>query len=338
MSLRWGILGAGGIAATFVPELRGGGFRVSAVGSRDLDTASSFAERFDIPTAHGSYADLVEDPEVDVVYIATPHVFHREHALLAIAAGKHVLVEKPFTVNAAEARDIFAAADRAGVVVLEAMWTRFLPQNRRLREILRSGVLGELRLFTGTHGQLLSDDPHHRVNDPTLGGGALLDLGVYAVAFALDVLGVPTGVHASAVLSDQGVDARVAIVLDHPSGARSMLYAALDTPMVNSGRIDGTLGRIELDDRFYEASGFTVFDVTGRVVERFESDEGGLRGMRHQAVEMERLVAPGASTSGALTPAGTIAVASVMDEVRRQIGVRYPSEDATRTGFDGGLS
>ncbi|BDZ51626.1 hypothetical protein GCM10025867_38670 [Frondihabitans sucicola] len=215
MSLRWGILGTGGIAATFVGDLQGAGFTVSAVGARKTETSREFADRFGIAVAHGSYAELVADPGVDVVYVATPHVFHREQALLAIAAGKHVLVEKPFTVNADEAREIFTAAERAGVVALEAMWTRFLPQNQRLREILRSGLIGERRLFTGTHAQSLPTDPRHRINDPALGGGALLDLGVYPVAFALDVLGTPTGVQASAVLSDQGVDARVAAVLEH---------------------------------------------------------------------------------------------------------------------------
>lgn len=338
MNIRWGILGAGGIAAAYVtdllgsqgmgPEGREAGLSVVAVGSRDLATARGFADRFGIPTAHGSYADLVADPSVDAVYVATPHVFHREQALLAISAGKHVLVEKPFTVNAAEAREVFAAAERAGVIALEAMWTRFLPQNHRLREILRSGLLGELRLFTGTHAQALPSDPRHRLNDPALGGGALLDLGVYPVAFALDVLGVPTGVHASGVLSDQAVDARVAAVFDHEGGARSMIYSALDLRMHNSARIDGSLGRIEIDDAFYVPSGFTVYDDDNRVIDRYASDERGLRGMQHQAWELARLVESGWDDDAPLAPGDTIAVAATMDEIRRQIGVRYPGESA----------
>lgn len=331
MTFRWGILGAGGIAATFVSDLlgaveQGADLSVVAVGSRDITTSQAFADRFGIATAHGSYDDLVADPSVDGVYIATPHVFHRDQALLAIAAGKHVLVEKPFTINAAEAREVFEAAEKAGVIALEAMWTRFLPQNERLREILRSGVIGEVGLFTGTHGQALPTDPSHRINDPALGGGSMLDLGVYPVAFALDVLGAPTAVHASGLLSDRGVDRRVAAILDHEGGARSTVFSALDLRQTNSARIDGSLGRIEIDDTFFVASGFTVFDSDGRVVERYDSDEHGLRGMQHQAIELARLAASGWGSGGPLTPAGTIAVAEAMDEIRRQIGVRYPSE------------
>jgi predicted dehydrogenase len=331
-SIRWGILGPGGIAATFVSDLQGAekqGYplRVTAVGSRDGASAEEFAARFGIARAHAGYEALVADPEVDAVYVATPHVFHREQALLAIAAGKHVLVEKPFAVNAAEARDIFDAAEAAGVVALEAMWTRFLPQTTHLHEVIASGVIGEPRLFTGTHAQNLPTDPRHRINDPALGGGALLDLGVYPVAFALDVLGAPTGVHASAVLSDQGVDARVSALLEHEGGARSMLYSALDLRMSNSAVLAGTTGRIDIDATFFTPSGFTVYDTDDVVVERYDADEHGLRGMHHQALELARVVADGWEGSP-LTPADTIAVATTMDEIRRQIGVRYPSEVA----------
>lgn len=330
MSLRWGILGTGGIAETFVADLQRSGLPVSAVGSRHADTAREFAERTGIPRSHEGYEALVSDPEVDVVYVATPHVFHREQALLAIAAGKHVLVEKPFTVNAGEAREIFEAAERAGVIALEAMWTRFLPQNRRLRELVASGVIGEPRLFTGTHGQALPTDPRHRLNDPALGGGALLDLGVYPVAFALDVLGAPTGVHASGVLSDQGVDARVSAIIDHEGGARSHLFAALDLRQSNSARLDGTLGRVEIASTFFAADGFTVYDADGGVVESFDAVTGvdGLRGMQHQAFELDRLATEGWSDDAPLTPRDTLDVMSTMDEIRRQIGVRYPSESA----------
>lgn len=326
MTLRWGILGAGGIAATFTSDLQGAGSTVSAVGSRDLAKAREFADRAGVPGAHGSYDDLVADPEVDVVYVATPHPFHAENALLAIAAGKHVLVEKAFTVNATEAERVFAAAREAGVVVLEAMWTRYTPQSARLREVVRSGVIGEVRLLTAVHVQSLPTDPHHRINDPALGGGALLDLGVYPVSFADDLLGAPSTVSAAATLSDQGVDARVAIQLGHESGATAQLYAALDTSGRNTATLLGTAGRIDVDDTFYAPGGFTVRDQDDAVVERYEANESGLRGMHHQALELERVVAAGERESPLLTAAGVVGVMRTMDEVRRQIGVRYPSE------------
>jgi predicted dehydrogenase len=326
MTLRWGILGAGGIASTFTSDLQGVGLTVSAVGSRDLGKARAFADRAGVPGAHGSYDALVADPEVDVVYVATPHPFHAENALLAIAAGKHVLVEKAFTVNAAEAESVYAAARRAGVVVLEAMWTRYTPQSARLRAVVRSGVIGEVRLLTAVHVQSLPTDPRHRLNDPALGGGALLDLGVYPVSFAHDLLGPPEVVTATATLSDQGVDARVGIQLGHASGATSQLYAALDTSGRNTASLLGTAGRIDVDDTFYAPGGFTVRDGDGAVIERFDADEGGLRGMQHQALELERVVAAGGSESPLLTAADGVEVMRTMDEVRRQIGVRYPSE------------
>ncbi|MBF4578899.1 Gfo/Idh/MocA family protein [Frigoribacterium sp. VKM Ac-2530] len=324
MSIRWGILGAGGIADTFVNDLTAAGIAVAAVGSRDADKARRFADDHGITTAHGSYDDLVADPEVDAVYVATPHVFHERNALLAIRSGKHVLVEKPFTVSADEAGRVLAAAREAGVVALEAMWTRYLPQQARLREVVRSGVIGEPRLLTAAHMQSLPTDPHHRLNDPALGGGALLDLGVYPVSFAHDLLGPVDAVAATAVLSDQGVDVRTGITLRHANGATSTLFCALDTAGRNDAVVHGSAGRVEIDHTFYAPGGFTVLDADGEVVERFDSDEGDLRGMHHQALELARLVEAGDLESPALTSDGIVAVMATMDEVRRQVGVQYP--------------
>ncbi|NIJ04236.1 Gfo/Idh/MocA family protein [Frigoribacterium faeni] len=324
MSIRWGILGAGSIAGTFVDDLTGAGLTVTAVGSRDLAKARGFADEHGVPTAHGSYDDLVADPEVDAVYVATPHVFHEQHALLAIRAGKHVLVEKPFTVDVGEAERVLSAAREAGVVVLEAMWTRYLPQQVRLREVVASGVVGELRLLTAAHMQSLPTDPRHRLNDPALGGGALLDLGVYPVSFAHDLLGPVDAVAATAVLSDQGVDVRTGVTLWHANGATSALFCALDTAGHNDAVLHGSEGRIEIDATFYSPGGFTVLDADGGVVERWDSPEDGLRGMHHQALELARVVEAGETESPVLTSADVVAVMATMDEVRRQVGVHYP--------------
>jgi predicted dehydrogenase len=193
-TFRWGILGTGWIAEMFVTDLKATGIAVTAVGSRSQESADEFGSRFDIPSRHPSYEALVADPEVDAIYVATPHPMHAENALLAIAAGKHVLVEKPFTLNARQAAEVAEAARRAGVVVLEAMWTRFLPSMVRIREIIAAGTIGEVRTLIADHDQLLPSDPAHRINNPELGGGALLDLGVYPVSFAVDLFGAPTRV------------------------------------------------------------------------------------------------------------------------------------------------
>ena len=175
--LRWGILATGGIAHAFTRDLRTAGLDVVAVGSRHADAAAAFAAEFDIPHAHGSYEDLVADPDVDIVYISTPHPLHAENAILALEAGKHVLVEKPFTLNATEAARVRDVAARQGLLAMEAMWTRYLPHMVRIRELIDSGALGEIRAVLADHTQRISSDPAHRLNALELGGGALLDLG-----------------------------------------------------------------------------------------------------------------------------------------------------------------
>src|SRR6478752_5799809 len=177
----WGILGTGGIAAAMTADLTLHGHAVGAVGSRTPESAARFAAAHGIPRSHGSYEEFVADPGIDVVYVATPHPQHAPNALLALAAGKHVLVEKPFTMNQAEAQQIADAAHAGGLVALEAMWTRWLPHIERLQEIISDGTLGELRSVVAHHAQLTSPDPEGRMLNRALGGGALLDLGIYPV-------------------------------------------------------------------------------------------------------------------------------------------------------------
>lgn len=322
---RWGILATGGIARAMTGDLLLAGHTVTAVGSRRPEAAEAFAAEFGIARAHGSYEALVADPEVDVVYVATPHSHHAANAILAIEAGKHVLVEKAFTLTQAEAQRVADAAEAAGVVAMEAMWTRFLPHMVRLREILASGVLGEVRTVLADHTQALPTNPEHRLQNPELGGGALLDLGIYPVAFAVDVLGMPQGVHAHAALTPTGVDRQTAMILDYADGRQAVLHTALDTAGPNRAAVIGTEGSIEIDRTFYVPTSFTVRDRDWNEIERYESDVEG-RGMQFQAAEMERRIAGEAASSLPLDE--TVAIMSLLDEVRRQIGVRYAADDA----------
>lgn len=323
--LRWGILGPGFIAGLFATDLRAAGLSIQAVASRSLSQAERFQAEFGIPTAYGSYEALVADAEVDVVYVATPHPFHAEHALLAIAAGKHVLIEKPFTLNAREAMRVAAAAAEADVVVLEAMWTRFLPHMRRIREIIAAGTLGEIRTVIADHNQLLSTDPLHRINNPELGGGALLDLGIYPVSFAVDMLGLPTSIIAKASMTATGVDRQISLILTHDDGQQSVLQAALDTLGPNRSFVLGTKGRIEIEPVWYAQTAFTVYDSDGVVIERFD-DRLESRGMQAQAIELERVIREDLAESELMPVAETIAIMSILDEARSQIGLRYPGE------------
>ncbi|AYF98258.1 Gfo/Idh/MocA family protein [Protaetiibacter intestinalis] len=323
--LRWGILGTGGIARAFTNDLNLTGFTVAAVGSRTQESADAFAAAHGIPRAHGSYEALVADPEVDVIYVSTPHPFHAENALLALEHGKHVLVEKPFTVTEADARRVVELAREKGLVVLEAMWTRWLPHMVRVRELIASGALGEVRALLADHDQKLPTDPSHRLQDPALGGGALLDLGIYPVSFAWDVFGAPASVHAISSPTATGVDRQTAIILGYPGGEQAVLHTQLDARGPSTAVVVGTEARIEIDPVWYTPTSFSLIDPSDAVLERFEEDVPG-RGMQFQAAELERLVAAGALAGEILPPEETVAIMGTLDEIRRQIGLRYPGE------------
>ncbi len=323
IGLRWGILATGGIARSFTQDLLDAGHTVAAVGSRAPGAAQAFATEFGIPRAHGSYEQLVADPDVDVIYVATPHPMHLDAALLAIAAGKHVLVEKPFTLTAAQATRIAAAAATAGVVAMEAMWTRFLPHMVQLRALIAAGAIGDVRTVIADHTQALPTDPSHRLQNPELGGGALLDLGIYPVSFAVDVLGLPTAVQAHASMTPTGVDRQTAMILEHEGGRQSVLHCALDTAGSNRAIVIGTQGAIELDRVWYTPTALTRYDRDWQVVERFEPEVSG-RGMQFQAAELERRVSGERPSS--LPIDESVAIMGVLDRVRSLIGLRYPGE------------
>ncbi len=324
--LRWGILATGWIADLFVQDLLDNDMEVAAVGSRSIEKAVAFATKHGIPRSHGSYEALAADPEVDVVYIATPHPFHARTAELCIAEGKHVLVEKSFTLNGAEARHLLALSRKHDVVVLEAMWTRFLPHMVRLREALASGMIGEIRTLLATHTQDLPDDPSHRLNALELGGGALLDLGIYPISFAFDMLGQPSKVIASGRLKSTGADAEVSTMFRYPSGASSITVSASDAPGANRAEINGTEGHVEIDGVWYTPTSFRIYDSQKNLLEEFKPADMKGRGMHFQAVELERLVAAGERTSPILPLEQSVAIMETLDDIRRQIGVVYPGE------------
>ncbi len=325
MTLRWGIIGTGGIARQFTSDLLLTGHTVSAVGSRTKESAERFAADFNLAGAHPSYEELVADPAVDLVYVATPHPFHYANAALALEAGKHVLVEKPFTLNAVQAQRLVSQAASRGLLVLEAMWTRWLPHMVRLREIVAAGTLGDIRSMSADHTQLLPSDPGHRLNALELGGGALLDLGVYPISFASSLFGAPQSVQASATLRDTGADTQVATIFRYAGGQIATTYSASVTRGPNVAAVLGTEGRIEIDPVWYTASGLRVYDSAGTLVENFRPDVPG-RGMQFQAVEAERLVSAGQIASDILPPSETVTIMATLDNIREQIGVRYPGE------------
>ncbi|MFF9426937.1 Gfo/Idh/MocA family protein [Streptomyces sp. NPDC014746] len=324
-TVRWGILATGGTAERFAADLRTlDGAEVVAVASRAEASAKAFADRCGIPRAYGDWAGLLADGDVDVVYVATPHHAHRAAAGLALEAGKAVLCEKALTLNAAEAAELVTLARGRGLFLMEAMWMYCNPLIRRIAELVRDGAVGEVRTVQADFGLAGPFDPGHRLRDPAVGGGALLDLGVYPVSFAHLLLGEPSAVHAHARLSPEGVDLNTGMLLGWESGASALLSCSLeaDTPLTAS--VTGTAGRIDLPRGFFFPERFTLHRP-GREPEEFTSADDP-HSLRHEAAEVARCLRAGATESPLVPLDGSLAVMRTLDAVRDRVGVRYPQE------------
>ena len=324
--LRWGVLGPGEIAGDFVDALqRHTDQRVVAVGSRSADRAERFADRYHVPRAHVGYEALVADPEVDVVYVATPHSEHARNALLAIAAGKHVLVEKPVAVTAAQARSIFAAAAAAGVFAMEAMWTRFLPQTDVVAQVLSQGGLGAVSLAAADFGGGGSTDPASRLLDPAQGGGALLDLGVYVAWWSHLVLGPPDRVTARGLLGPTGVDEQATLVLE-TGAAQGVVTAGFRGRTAWRATAVGATGRIEVTAPFWAAGGLTLVGADGAVADAWEDpyDRPFRQGLCYEAAAVARAIAEGRTEHPDHPGAAAVAVLETIDAARHELGYADP--------------
>ena len=324
-TFKWGILGPGGIARAFAKDLQLlEAHEVAAVGSRTLSNAQEFAKTFG-GTAYGSYEELVADPTVDAIYVATPHPSHKENVITALNAGKPVLCEKPFAVNAHEAREMVAAAEKNRVALMEAMWARFLPHYADVREIIASGVLGQILTVQADHGQRLADRNIPRLVEPSLAGGALLDLGIYPVSFAHMILGNPEKITASAVLTDKGVDAQTSMIFDYADGAQAILTTTMIEQTPCRAVVAGVNGWLEIDRTFYNPTSMRVVLFDDSVTHYPHTYTG--HGLREQAEAFKKLVQSGKNQSEILTWKDTVDIMGTLDAVRSQIGLRYPFEN-----------
>ncbi|PKQ26962.1 MAG: oxidoreductase [Actinobacteria bacterium HGW-Actinobacteria-4] len=321
-AIRWGILAPGGICKAFANAVNvHTQSSIVAVGSRSLERAQAFADEFQGGTAYGSYEELVADPNVDAIYIASPHSHHRDHALLAIEAGKHVLVEKAFALNVSQAREIVAAARAKGVFCMEAMWTRHLPHVIELRDVIARGDIGDVVSIQADHGQQLTHV--ERLMNPELAGGTLLDLGVYPISFAYDILGVPDSVTSVGQLTETGVDGQVSVILNYGPRAQATLHTTLWAQTPTTAVIAGTEGRIEVAGDFYRPTSFTVKRKDGT---SWTFDGDFPNGYAFEAAEVANRIAAGDTESPRMTLDHSLDVMAIMDEVRAQIGLTYPGE------------
>ena len=325
-TIRWGILGTGAIAHKFadalavVPDAG-----LAAVGSRARHTADAFGDEFAIPGRHDSYQALVADPEVDAIYVSSPHPMHHDHTLLCLNAGKPVLCEKPFALNAREAESMIRCARDGGLFLMEAMWTRYLPAIAQVRQWLADDAIGDVRMMMADFGFRANFNPEGRLFNPDLGGGALLDIGVYIVSLASMVYGEqPSRVAALADIGATGVDEQTTMAFRYGSGAMAALACAVRTDTPRDARIQGTRGNIHIPTPFYDTFTATL-NVDGEepVTARPDRVENGFK---YEIEEAGRCLREGLLESPALPLDETLAIIRTLDAVRAEIGLKYPME------------
>jgi predicted dehydrogenase len=325
-SVRWGIAGTGGIAGVFAYAMRAvEGGRVVAVGSRTSESAERFAGRFAIPVAHASYAALVADPEVDAIYVASPHAQHLDLAVMSLEAGKHVLCEKPMTLSAQQSARLVEIAREHGRFLMEALWSRFLPAYRAIEGVVVSGEIGDVLAVEASFGFRAAFDPAHRLFARELGGGALLDLGIYPVHLAHFVLGVPTAVRASAHIGTTGVDEQTVVSMEFASGALAIAHAAITAKLPGTARVTGTEGAIEIPAAMHHPQHLDVVRFDNDERRRIDTPSGDAP-FRFQIEEVHKCLAAGLTESGVMPLADSLAIAATLDRARSDIGLDYPGE------------
>jgi predicted dehydrogenase len=324
-TVRWGILGTGKIARAFAGALIDTpGAVLAAVASRSLDSAQAFGAEFGVQSAYGSYQQLADAKDVDIVYIATPHPMHAQDALMALGAGKGVLCEKPFTMNLREASKVVALAREKRLFLMEAMWTRFLPATMAVREVIASGEIGPVHQLVADFGFRADFGPEHRIFNPALGGGALLDLGIYPLSMAAALMGPIRTIGAQAQMGPTGVDVQTGFTLKHERGGLSVCSCSLLARTPCELTVSGERGHVRMNTMFHRAQTISVV-----------MENGGSRnlptpylgnGYVHQAIEAQRCFLAGMTESPVMPLDESLALMAVMDEARRQIGLRYAAD------------
>jgi predicted dehydrogenase len=325
--IRWGVVGPGRIADKVVQDFGVvEGARAVAVASRSLQRAEAFAARHGIERSYGSYAEILADPDVDVLYVATPHPQHHAVALAALDAGTALLVEKAFTATTAGAAEVVDRARATGVFTMEAMWTRFQPAVVALRDLVADGAIGEVRAVQADLGVAAPYDPTDRLFDPAQGGGALLDLGVYPVSFAQMLLGTPTSVTATGSRFPTGVDAEAALLLAYDDGRSATVTTSLRHALPGQARVFGTTGWIDVLPRFHHPQTIVLHRAGAEPETITRPQLGG--GYSHELIEVTEGVRAGRAESAVMPLADTLAVQTVLGQAAEQLGVRHAEDPA----------
>jgi len=323
--VRWGIIGCGRIARKFADDLKWvKGATLTAVASRSLDNARKFAKEFGATHAHGSYQDIVNNNEVDVIYIATPHSHHYEHTLLCLNHNKAVLCEKPFAMNSRQTREMINLARGKKIFLMEAVWTKFLPHYKKMQELIQKNKIGEVKSVLTNFGFRLREDAPVRLSDPSLGGGTLLDIGIYNTFLVLSILGRPDEIHATMIPSPAGIDEQCSVTFIYKKGALAQLFSSFSTNLPTDVHINGTKAYIKLTSRFYDQSSQVELHYgmgdKGKQV-KLKKIKG--IGYWHEAKHVTDCLRDGLTESPVMTHADTLELMEVLDEIRRVAGIKY---------------
>ena len=325
-TINWGIIGAGYISSTFATALNSmEDTKLVAVASRDIGRAKLFAEKLQIERVYGSYEELVKDPDIDVIYIGTPHTEHKANAALCIQNGKSVLCEKPFTLNEKEAKYLMDLAKEHNVFLMEAMWTKFLPTTVKVKHWIAEGKIGTIQTVQANFGFQVTFDESNRLFNFAVAGGALLDVGVYSVTYAIHVIGkLPDKVLSTAVLGKSGVDEQNSMVFQYEDGIIVMLSSAISVDVGKDAIIIGDKGRIVVPN-FWMADHAILFDNEGNEIEIFK-EEGRINGYEYEAKEVNQCLRDGKLESSILPLNDTLGIIKVMDSMRANWGLKYRQE------------
>jgi len=323
--IRWGIIGCGKIASKFAKDLHKiPDCELYGVASRTLQKAEAFAKTNQAKNAYASYEQLAHDDNIDVVYIATPHPYHKDNTILCLDNKKHVLCEKPFAMNTHEVREMIASAKKNKRFLMEAIWTQFFPYMRKLQEILKDGIIGEIKMIEADFGFKADFDPKSRLFDPELGGGALLDIGIYPLFLCHTLLGKPDQYSSTAIKGITGVDESTAINLAWNSGAIASLNCTVLTDTKSVAKIYGKNAYIEIQSRWHESKTMTMSNREG-VIENFDfKDE--YTGYAYEIMEVNKCIKENSSESALLPLNFSLSLMESLDLIRSQINLKYPAD------------
>ncbi|WP_276484273.1 Gfo/Idh/MocA family protein [Paraflavitalea pollutisoli] len=327
--IRWGILGCGHIASKFATDLLLiQDAKLVAVGSRNQEKADAFGAEYGAEHRHGSYEALAADPSVDVIYIATPHNLHQEATLLCLQHGKAVLCEKPFALNARQAKAMIAVAREKKIFLMEALWSKFLPQYDKLQELIREGKLGTIKSVLVNFGFRPLQPVNPRLYDPALGGGTIMDIGIYNAFLALSVLGKPQVIQATMTPAGTGVDEQCAVLFQYPDGAMAQLFSSFTTDLATEADICGTAGRLRLTTRFFDTQAslewFPGRMDTRELIEVLASEGFGYH---YEARHVNDCLRKGLTESPIMSFADTLLLIETLDAIRKAAGIQYPADE-----------